>query len=59
MGDYKGYFTIVDERNGEVVGELKDIEIEDCSLTEEGMEQIEDFISMSIDKYKEDVWLAN
>lgn len=59
MGDYMGYFTIIDVRNGEVVNELRDIEIEDCSLSEDGIERLEDFISVEIEKYEEDVWPVN
>lgn len=58
MREYKGYFTIIDDRNGEIVGELKDIEINEDSLPEEGIEQLEEFIGLSINQYEEDVWPA-
>jgi len=56
MGEYKAFLTIIDERNGEIVGELRNIEIEDDAFTEEELERIEEFVSVTICSYEEDVY---
>lgn len=53
MGEYTAELTIYDERNGEIVGILKDIEIEQDAIAEEYLEDMEEFISVSINKYEE------
>lgn len=57
MGDYTVFLTIIDERNGEIVGESKKIELEDNSIPEYGIEEIEEFVSVATTRYEEDYGL--
>lgn len=54
MGDYSVEVTIYDVRNGEIVKTLSNIEVEQDGLSEEAIEEIEEFMSMAINRYEED-----
>lgn len=54
MGDYSVEVTIYDVRNGEIVAALSNIEVEQDGLSEEAIEEIEEFMSVSINKYEEE-----
>ncbi len=56
---YSAEITVFDDRNGEIIGSLTTIEIEDGAITSEGIESIEDFVSTAIADYEEDVWPLN
>lgn len=53
MGEYTAILTIIDIRNGETVATLDDIEIEQDAIAEESVEDIQEFVSVSINKYED------